>query len=213
MRCNEIDEILEQQDGAGLPTEAAAHLNDCGRCRAMVSDLQAIRAVAHDLGAHEPEPPERVWLTLRGRLESEDLIHESRKSSWRAGWFDFRPRFALAGAYLAALLVAALLIGTHGKLDSKHPTLTAETQSSVALLPAQLKSVERSTVSAIRPQDPLVTASLRKNLDIVDNAIALCEKSVHEEPQNELAREYLYGAYQQKAELLAVMADRTATGD
>ncbi len=65
----------------------------------------------------------------------------------------------------------------------------------------------------IRQNDPDVTASLRQNLDIVDNAIALCEKSVHDEPQNELAREYLYAAYQQKADLLAMMVDHSATGD
>jgi len=56
--------------------------------------------------------------------------------------------------------------------------------------------------------DPVVTASLQKNLAIVDNYIALCEKSVQEEPENEIARDYLYGAYQQKADLLAQMTER-----
>jgi hypothetical protein len=41
----------------------------------------------------------------------------------------------------------------------------------------------------------------------------MCEKSVREEPQNDVAREYLYGAYQQKAELLAMMVERGALGD
>jgi hypothetical protein len=36
----------------------------------------------------------------------------------------------------------------------------------------------------------------------------MCEKSVREEPENELARDYLYGAYQQKADLLAEMSER-----
>ena len=52
-----------------------------------------------------------------------------------------------------------------------------------------------------------MTASLHKNLAIVDNYIALCEKSVREEPGNEIARDYLYGAYQQKADLLAQMTE------
>jgi hypothetical protein len=54
----------------------------------------------------------------------------------------------------------------------------------------------------------LVTASLHENLAIVDNYIALCEKSVREEPQNEVARDYLYEAYHQKADLLAEMNER-----
>jgi hypothetical protein len=53
-----------------------------------------------------------------------------------------------------------------------------------------------------------VSASLHRNLAIVDNYIALCEKSVHDEPQNELARDYLYEAYRQKADLLAQMSER-----
>jgi hypothetical protein len=49
-------------------------------------------------------------------------------------------------------------------------------------------------------------------LQIVDNFIALCEKSVHEQPDNQMAREYLYGAYQQKAELLATATNRSMPG-
>ncbi len=49
---------------------------------------------------------------------------------------------------------------------------------------------------------------MHKNLAIVDNYISLCEKSVREEPENEVARDYLYDAYQQKADLLAQMTER-----
>jgi len=57
-----------------------------------------------------------------------------------------------------------------------------------------------------------VTDSIRRNLEIVDNFIALCEKSVREQPDNQMAREYLYGAYQQKAEVLATAMNRSTTG-
>jgi hypothetical protein len=53
-----------------------------------------------------------------------------------------------------------------------------------------------------------VDASLRENLQKVDDFIADCERRVKEEPQDDLAREYLSGAYQQKAELLSAMMDR-----
>lgn len=56
-----------------------------------------------------------------------------------------------------------------------------------------------------------MTAALYENLAMVDNYISLCEKSVRDEPQSEMARDYLYGAYQQKADLLATMAERGAT--
>jgi hypothetical protein len=53
-----------------------------------------------------------------------------------------------------------------------------------------------------------VDSSLRQNLQQVDEFIADCERHLRAEPQDELAREYLYNAYQQKAELLSAMMDR-----
>ena len=53
---------------------------------------------------------------------------------------------------------------------------------------------------------------LHHDLGEIDNFIVVCEKSVREQPDNEMAREYLYDAYQQKAQLLAVAMDRSPVG-
>ena len=53
-----------------------------------------------------------------------------------------------------------------------------------------------------------VDTSLRQNLQQVDEFIADCERRVREVPSDELAREYLTNAYQQKAQLLSAMMDR-----
>jgi hypothetical protein len=58
-----------------------------------------------------------------------------------------------------------------------------------------------------------VDVSLRQNLDIVDKFIADCEQRVKEEPRDDLTREYLSGAYQQKAELLSAMMERGGSGN
>jgi hypothetical protein len=58
--------------------------------------------------------------------------------------------------------------------------------------------------------NPVLAISLRENLGIVDNLIADCEKSVREQPDDPMARDYLYGAYEQKAVLLAAATDRSA---
>lgn len=52
-----------------------------------------------------------------------------------------------------------------------------------------------------------VDASLRDNLRTLNEFIAECEKHLKQNPQDQLAREYLYSAYQQKADLLAAMMD------
>jgi hypothetical protein len=58
-----------------------------------------------------------------------------------------------------------------------------------------------------------VDASLNDNLEIVNKFIADCELRVRQEPGDEVAREYLSGAYQQKAELLSTIMERAGGGD
>jgi hypothetical protein len=62
--------------------------------------------------------------------------------------------------------------------------------------------------SASTTGDPAVDTSLRQNLQQVDEFIADCEHRVKEVPSDDLTREYLTNAYQQKAELLSAMMDR-----
>jgi hypothetical protein len=52
-----------------------------------------------------------------------------------------------------------------------------------------------------------VDAALRQNLRTLNAFIAECELRLKQNPQDELAREYLYTAYQQKADLLAAMME------
>lgn len=217
MQCQEFEQLFEQQEAAPLPADAAAHLVACGQCRAMVSDLEAIQAAARGMAAAQVEPPERLWVSLRAQLVSEGLIREPAEAvhttGWLSGWLAGVPRPALAGAYLAFVLAAAGLIALQSNLRRVEMSRSTPVPTATAALDSQLTTVERHTVSAMRQNNPVVTDSLRKNLDIVDNFIAMCEKNVREEPQNDVAREYLYGAYQQKAELLAMMVDRGALGD
>jgi hypothetical protein len=52
-----------------------------------------------------------------------------------------------------------------------------------------------------------VNASFRQNLRTLNQFIAECERHLRQNPQDELAREYLNMAYQQKADLLAAMME------
>jgi hypothetical protein len=76
----------------------------------------------------------------------------------------------------------------------------------------EVLTVGSDSIPGLQRQDTAVTDSLRRNLQIVDNFISICEKSVREQPDNQMAREYLYGAYQQKAELLATAMNRSMSG-
>jgi len=55
--------------------------------------------------------------------------------------------------------------------------------------------------------DTSVDVSFRQNLRTLNQFIAECQRRLRQNPQDELAREYLNMAYQQKADLLAAMMD------
>jgi DNA-directed RNA polymerase specialized sigma subunit len=55
--------------------------------------------------------------------------------------------------------------------------------------------------------NPVVDASLRQNLRTINEFIAECEARLKQNPRDQLTREYLNMAYQQKAELLNAMMD------
>jgi len=206
-------------EGVRTP-DAQAHLRTCANCSGLLSDLEAIHAEARSWRASEQDAPERVWTSLRAQLEHEGLIRETipardnhaQAAAPRAGWFSSLfprlPRPVLAGAYLAALVaVAFALSGPVNKRVNEARWLKG-TQTSTSPLSAQLNFAEQNTNSYVTRSNPVVAASLHQNLAIVDNYIALCEKSVSEEPQNEVARDYLYEAYQQKADLLTQLTER-----
>lgn len=221
--CSEFRDRLESwlEDSWREGDHAAdfrAHANDCAACSGLIEDFNALELAARDLGSAEPEPPEHLWVSLSAQLEREGLIRTDEKvgapapHGWLAGigawlrgsaWGVPRPVFAVG--YLAAIIAIGFSLSEpiHRHVvdyEWREGTRTSD-------INAQLTQAAERTI-ALPATNPVVTASLHDNLAIVDNYIALCEKSVRQEPQNEIARDYLYDAYQQKAYLLAQMSER-----
>jgi hypothetical protein len=216
MRCENFYEALDQWMEGQRPTEAQRHVAECVVCRGLVADLDAIASTAPSLAAADAAPPERLWNSLRSAMEKEGLIagvHPSwaaRLGSWIEDVFVVVPRPAMAGAYLAAILAVSLAVV--GPLRQHFGEGMAGVAAVAAPLNAQLDTDEQAAVASLGDSSPAVTASLQTNLALVDNHIALCEKSLSEDPTSEAVRDYLYEAYQQKAELLAEISERGALG-
>jgi hypothetical protein len=220
MQCDQFERILEQDEGA-LPAPALAHIECCAACRSLSADFGAIRDLARELGGEETAPPERVWVSLRNQLEAEGLIREPQPAQQftSRGWWTAFQRPAVAGTFLTMLLVAAAIVSfewnsplsvVHTQLPPQQEVFTVPSADSV--FKEEMLTVGNDSIPGLRRQDAAVTASIRRNLQIVDNFIAMCEKDVHDQPDNQMAREYLYGAYQQKAELLATAMNRSMSG-
>lgn len=216
MHCEQfIDYAAEWMEGQ-RSAEAVAHRSSCSRCGALIADLEAIERIAPLLDQTFAEPPERVWLAVRAELEAEGILVPQR--TWLERLTDLvpaLPRPALLGTYAALLAASALLFVTGG------PRVPAEEQSMARTaapapaypFPAQLEKVAQKTMWSVHHHDPAIAAAYRQNMAIVDNFIGVCEKKVKEDPQNDVARDYLLSAYQQKADLLASMVERGAHGD
>jgi hypothetical protein len=205
--CNEfIGQLEDWLDGNRHP-DARAHAKECPDCRSVAADLQDIRGVAPALMVADPEPSPELWIRLRSQLEQEGIIRNggsipsgARMPAWLDRLLVAIPRPALAGAYLAFLFAVAFGFSTtQGLRTSQSPNFA---------LSGQLDSAEQTAYSSMGDGKSLASASLHENLAIVDNYIVLCEKSVREEPNSEAARDYLYQAYQQKAELIDQMTER-----
>jgi hypothetical protein len=208
MQCKDVEIVVEQEGLAPLSETARAHVSGCRHCQAFVADLATIVSVAKEFPA-EVAPPSRVWVSLRAQLELEGIIKEpalapiAERASWWHGFGGlFRGR-TMATATVGLLIVVAGVLQLHqstvpatGHLDPIFDTALTLNEQEHDLTNMQLAS-----------SSPVDT-SLRQNLKQIDDFIADCERRVKEEPQDDLAREYLSNAYQQKAELLSAMMDR-----
>lgn len=212
IECQEFLEYAGPWTEGERPAEAEAHLGTCARCRSLLADLEAIRSAARRLAEHEPEPPAHIWTTLRVQLQEEGIVREEPRRSWVATWLPAIPRPVLAGAYLTLLLAGGIFLGTqqweYWHARSLRKTWLNGMQATMTPVGSQLHTAAEKTIQEVQDPNPAITEELHENLAIVDKYIVLCEKSVREEPENQMARDYLYNAYEQKADLVAELADR-----
>ncbi|HVD94314.1 MAG TPA: zf-HC2 domain-containing protein [Vicinamibacterales bacterium] len=210
---NSVHELVDGTIGAIRRAELEQHLDGCDACRALVSDLQRIRDAAGALP--EMRPPDRVWLQIAGRLRQEGRITTAAEPE--------RTRHSYV-AWLA--IAAALVIAAGGAVMLLIPRPTTPSQSAAPAAQnsgAPVRSVEtvQNEVDAAQQQfekaiselekvakanqqalDPGTSATIEKNLGIIDQAIAENRAAVKSEPASVAARETLFDALRQKVSLL-----------
>jgi len=192
--------------------EAAEHFQTCGRCRTKIADLELIASAAATLP--ELEPPDSLWISLHARLEEEGLLRTRRSLGERVReYFPGRPRTALATAAISALAALLLFIPQSPELGISTNGEGTSATWSFARVHDQLASAEAEANRDVRLRDPEVVASYHQNLAMVDNLIGECQRQVNQDPNDELARQYLVSAYQQKTDLLSALSERDALGD
>ena len=213
MQCKQLELALEQEDL--LSDNARAHLAECGSCRGLAADLDVISRAARQFPA-EVEPPAHIWTSLRAQLEEEGIIKTPSREQvpagaaadrWWSGLFMLFGTRGLAAAALGVVIVAGVLLerqsifGSHDLRSRLAGNLYTETSAVLRNDEATLPNIKRAADTSIADH------SLQKNLEIVNDFIADCERRVKQEPRDDFAGDYLSHAYQQKAELLSAMME------
>jgi hypothetical protein len=196
MNCTEFQNALPDLMEGGAAAEAEGHLKSCAACADLVADLQEIAGQARLLAASD-EPAPNVWERIRESVESEFRVRPqaARRALW---WGAGQSRWAIpvwAGA-IAALLLLGFELNTMRQMPESSP-------SAVAVVPpaALVDSDDLKLLAAVEKRHPDKRARYKSHLEAVNASIRDAKRSVEQDPSNELARERLIQAYDQKGAL------------
>jgi len=204
---NSIQEAVDGTIGSIRRAELELHVDTCDACRALLEDLQRI----HDAAAALPvlNAPDTAWPRIAGRLRQEGRIAARRS---------YGPWLAAAAA---VILVVASAVMLRPRSAGEQPA--PQTASSVPGTATETPSIQsvQSQVDAAQQQfekaiadlekvakanqqqlDPETSATIDKNLGIIDQAIAENRAAVSSEPASVAARETLFQALRAKVSLL-----------
>lgn len=209
---NSIHEAVDGTIGSIRRAELELHVDSCAGCRALLDDLRKI----HDAAAALPplEAPDRAWLQIAGRLRQEGRISDTAPA--RAAGRSYGVWLAAAAAVILIVASAVLVLQRAGANRAPQsaaapagagetPSVeTVQTQVDVAQQQfekaiADLEKVARANQEAL---DPETSATIDKNLGIIDQAIAENRAAVTSQPSSVAARETLFQALRSKVSLL-----------
>lgn len=201
-----VDGTLARED----LTSIEEHLAACESCRTIAADFAAIRKSARELDPHVPPP--HVWTGLASALEAE---RRPARATFGFGW---RPLaiaatlVVLAGGASWILLQqpspatrsdSAAAIATSSGSD---PELVRSVETELKLAEEHyqkaISGLEQITRAESTALDPQVAGVLRKNLEVIDQAIGESRAALQTQPTSDVAQESLFEALRNKVALL-----------
>ena len=211
MTCQEFQRVLPELEG-GRSFEADEHLRMCSRCWDLVSDLDSITQQARLLQASD-EPSPRVWNSIEITLRQEGLIRQSQLDRPVLQWTGWRLRW-LVPATAALLLILGLFLREHrggpAQLVARTvspATLPAVSPSAAATM--QTGADEDQLLNIVAAHAPSLRDGYANNLQAVDAYIRDAESSARDNPNDEIAQQYLTNAYEQRAMVYEIAMARS----
>lgn len=205
MNCTEFQNELADFIDGGTAAEAEGHLKSCAACAGLVADLREISGQARLLAADEPGPD--VWARIEKSLELEGLVRTEMPAPRRAAWWGAGQSRWAVPAWATA--VAALLLLAFG-VRTMQQAPAGPTGGVAVIQPAALvDSDDLKLLAAVEKRAPSKRARYKAHLEAVNASIRDAKRSVDQDPGNELARERLSQAYDQKSALYEMAMARS----
>jgi hypothetical protein len=212
MTCEEFERVLPEL-GSGHNIEREQHLKSCSACSDLIADLNAISQQARLLQSSE-EPSPWVWNSIEVALRQEGLVHSGQRGQmlrpapmlgWKLRWL-----VPAAAAFLIVFGVLVFQRGTPSHVVDLHsrPTVvvTAETPANSVIA---MGSDDVQLLNTVGARTPSMRAAYEEDLQSVNAYIRDAEQSVHSNPNDEVAQQYLRNAYEEKAMVYEMALDRS----
>ena len=232
MSCTDFQEMLPDylEAHALTPMRRAAadrHAKSCAACSALAADLRVIATRASQLPSLAP--PRDLWTRIEAAIESPVVVLPRRAEAPPAA-----PRRWSRVAAAAALLVAVTAGVTYtitsrslgapavpAPVETVSPTELSALSPSVAPTvvafshPSASETFDREIASLRtlvderrRELDPVTVAVVRKNLRLIDGAIAESKAALAKDPASVFLNDRLTHAYETKLQVLRTLATR-----
>jgi SAM-dependent methyltransferase len=229
-RAHPADELSAYLDG-DLDTSAARavaeHLAACSQCRAVVDDLERLRAAARAWATDAAAPSADLWPGIAARLAGAEAAPSgAMRTSSRAPvtpirWYRRRVSLGLAELALAASVVAAL----GGALLYQRQAVPATPQAPAPIVAqvepfdapdadvatvnfadvhydAAILDLERVLQEQRQHLNPRTVLVLERNLRIIDDAVREARAALAVDPANPLLNAQLADVRRRKLQLL-----------
>jgi|SRR5579859_2900 len=196
MNCADFQRVLPDIIETGGGAEESSHLHSCAICSDLVQDLKYIAEAARMLVPME-DPSPQVWARIESSLQREGFVRPAR------GTVRMEP-FLISGnrrgnfygwAGLAAMALIAITMLVFNRLHSVPAIDTGTT----AQTPDIFSADDKVLLNAIEQKNHSMGEMYRKKLRSVDTYIQDAKHSVKQSPGDDIARQQLMNAYQQKA--------------
>ncbi len=224
MRCEDVQHALDGQLLGALKREDAAaldaHIAICRECQAVVADARRLQAEVRLIGTEGPSP--RSWERIAASLENDPEFQraaaadlQSDRRAWQLDW-----RWVVLAAALILVVASSLLflrrslessaapapLAASAPTDAGSDDLVTSIESELDLAAKHYENaiagLERVANDSESPIDPALMATVKTNLQIIDQAIDDSRQALRTDPQSQFAQESLFDAFRRKVTLL-----------